>query len=69
MDYVIMRKGLSAVLSNDNGWMVWDSFKMAHKSAQNFCGVVVPYEEAGQIITDNNKLEPTSTTESLLKIE
>ena len=53
MNYVIMRKDLSSVLNNDNGWMVWSSFITAYESAQNFCGTVVPFEEAKQIMIDN----------------
>lgn len=53
--YVIMRSDLSSVLSDEGGWTVYTSFKIAAKTARNFCGVATPLEEARRIINDNLK--------------
>ncbi|MBA7559097.1 hypothetical protein ES708_00710 [subsurface metagenome] len=50
MNFVIMRSDLSSVLNGDEGWFRFSSFRVASKSAENYCGVVVPEVAAKRII-------------------
>ena len=56
MDYVVMRKDLSSVLSDEKGWMVFGNIEAANGTASNFYGTVKPFDEARKIITLRQKL-------------
>lgn len=53
MRYVIMRKDLSGVLSDENGWMTFIRQDIADETARNFSGVVKTLQEAEIIIQHN----------------
>jgi hypothetical protein len=53
--YVIMRSDLSSVLNeNDGQCITFSSFESAYKAAQNYNGVVVPFEEAKRIMKEKS---------------
>jgi hypothetical protein len=50
MEYVVIRKDLSSVLSGQENWLKWDSFEAACRNALAYGGLPVPLFEAENII-------------------